>query len=138
MVGEAAPRLLPLPQRVGPGGRLTVAEGERHVPFAIRRVFYVTDLEPGLRRGGHAHKAQEQALAAVAGAIWVTLDRGGGRIEEHRLDRPDVLLYVPAMIWLDYVAETAEAVLLVLASDRYDEADYIRERADFDAATGRR
>ena len=138
MEGEAAPRLLPLPQRSGPGGRLTVAEGERHVPFAIRRVFTVTELQPGLRRGGHAHKAQEQALAAVVGAITVTLDRGGGRIETHRLDRPDALLHVPAMIWLDYAAESIGAALLVLCSDRYDEADYIRDRAIFDAATGRR
>jgi dTDP-4-dehydrorhamnose 3,5-epimerase-like enzyme len=138
MADEEAPRLLRLPQRVGPGGRLTVAEGEGDVPFAIRRVFHVTDLKPGVRRGGHAHKAQEQALAALAGAIRVSLDRGGGRLEEHRLDRADALLYVPPMVWLDYAAEAPGAVLLVLASDRYDEADYIRDRAAFDAATGRR
>lgn len=138
MTGDAAPRLLRLPQRVGPGGRLTVAEGEGEVPFAIRRVFHVTDLQAGLRRGGHAHRAQQQALVALSGSISVTLDRGGGQTEEHRLDRPDTLLYVPAMVWLDYTAETADAILLVYASDRYDEADYIRERAAFDAATGRR
>lgn len=138
MKGEAAPRLLRLPQRAGPGGRLTVAEGEGHVPFAIRRVFHVTELQAGVRRGGHAHKAQEQALVALAGSISVALDRGAGRVEEHRLDRPDALLYVPAMVWLDYAAESADAILLVFASDRYDESDYIRERAAFDAATGRR
>lgn len=132
MVREAAPRLLPLPQKIGPGGRLGVIEGERHVPFAIRRVFYVTDLEPGARRGGHAHKAQAQALAALAGAITVRLD-DGRTVAAHRLDRPDALLYVPPMVWLDYAAETPSAVLLALASDIYDEADYIRDRAAFDA-----
>jgi dTDP-4-dehydrorhamnose 3,5-epimerase-like enzyme len=132
MVRKAPPRLLPLPEKIGPGGRLGVVEGEQHVPFAIRRVFYVTDMEPGLRRGGHAHKGQSQGLIALAGALTVTLD-DGRKVEAHRLDRPDALLYVPPMLWLDYVADAAGAVLLVLASDHYDEGDYIRDRAAFDA-----
>lgn len=130
MALEAQPRLLPLPERAGPGGRLGIVEGERHAPFAIRRVFYVTDLQPGAPRGGHAHKAQSQGLIALTGALAVTLD-DGRRVETHRLDRPDRLLYVPPMIWLDYVAETPGATLLALCSDRYDEADYIRDRAAF-------
>ena len=131
MTDEAGPRLLPLPERVGPAGRLGIIEGGRHVPFEIRRVFYVTGLEPGSRGGGHAHKAQSQGLVALAGALAVTLD--DGKALTHRLTRPDVLLYVPPMVWLDYVAETPGAVLLVLSSDWYDEADYIRDRAEFAA-----
>lgn len=130
MAREAQPRLLALPERIGPGGRLGIVEGERHAPFAIRRVFYVTGLQPGLPRGGHAHKAQAQALIALSGALAVTLD-DGRRIETHRLDRPDRMLYVPPMIWVDYVAETPGAALLALCSDHYDEADYIRDRAAF-------
>ena len=132
MVAEAGFRLLPLPERIGPGGRLGIVEGERDVPFPIRRVFYLTDLEPGRRRGGHAHKAQSQGLIALAGAVTVTLDDGKGA-RSHRLERPDALLYAPPMVWLDYVAETPGAVLLVLSSDFYEEADYIRDRAAFDA-----
>ena len=135
MAGGSGPRLLHLPERVGPGGRLGFVEGERHVPFAIRRVFYVTGVEPGLRRGGHAHKAQSQGLIALAGALTVTLDDRRGT-QTHRLDRPDALLCVPPMVWLDYVAETPDAILLVLASDVYDEADYIRDRLAFARALG--
>jgi hypothetical protein len=131
----AKPRLLTLPERTGPGGRLGIIEGGRHVPFEIRRVFYVTNLEPGLRRGGHAHKAQSQALVALAGAVTVSLD-DGRHAETHRLARPDALLFVPPMVWLDYFAETPDAVLLVLSSDCYDEADYIRDRAEFAKLSG--
>ena len=131
----AEPQLLTLPERRAPSGRLGIIEGGRHVPFEIRRVFYVTGLEPGLRRGGHAHRAQSQALVALAGAVTVALD-DGDQAETHRLARPDALLYVPPMLWLDYVAETPDAVLLVLCSDFYDEADYIRDRAVFDAQSG--
>jgi hypothetical protein len=132
MTDDAGPRLLSVPERVGLAGRLGIVEAGRHVPFEIRRVFHVTGLEPGARGGGHAHKAQSQALAALAGVISVVLD-DGRRTASYRLDRPAALLYVPPMIWLDYVAESPDAVLLVLSSDWYDEADYIRDRAAFEA-----
>ncbi len=127
--GQFAPIAL---QRRGDGrGVLVVLETARQVSFDIRRVYYVFDVPPGITRGHHAHRALSQYAVAVAGSVTVTMD-DGRNTRMIRLDRPDLGLEIPPMIWHVMGDFSADCVLLVLASAEYDESDYIRERAEFE------
>jgi dTDP-4-dehydrorhamnose 3,5-epimerase-like enzyme len=114
-------------------GNLTFIEGERHVPFPVARVYYLYDVPGGATRGGHAHRALEQLIVAVAGSFDVIVDDGAER-KTTTLDRADVGLYMPRMIWRELVNFSAGAVCVVLASAHYDEADYYRDYDEFLAA----
>ena len=105
---------------------LAFAEGQRDVPFDIARVYYLWNLQPGLLRARHAHRALQQVYLALSGSIDVHLRDDQG---EHtvRLDRPDQGLYLGPMVWRHIEARTPGAVLLVLASDIYRESDYFRD-----------
>lgn len=119
-----------LPTHVDQRGRLTIVEGDRHVPFPIKRIYYLTDFSPGTTRGSHAHKALEQVMVAVSGSFDVYLS--DGREEwTHRLDRPHVGLYMAPYVWHDIRNCSADAVCLMLASMPYDESDYIRNFEQF-------
>lgn len=127
-------RLLELPKIAGAssGGSLTYVEGPGIIPFEPRRVFYVYDLEEDAKRAGHALVSCRQVLIAVAGSFDVLVDDGAGRAQ-FRLDRPSLGLYLPASLWRELAGFSAGAVCLVLASDPYDEASYIRNYATFKA-----
>jgi hypothetical protein len=113
-----------------PAGNLAVIESEADVPFAIRRVYYLYAVPEGAQRGGHAHRRLEQVLIAVAGELSVVLDDGTQR-RSVRLDSPSRGLFLPTMIWRELIEFSAGAVCLVLASEPYDEADYIRDYDEF-------
>lgn len=119
-----------LPRHEDMRGRLTAGEFERDLPFVPRRYFVVYGVPGAEVRGEHAHRRCEQFLTCVHGAMSVVVDDGENR-EEYRLDGPDAGLYVPAMVWATQYAYTADAVLLVLASDPYDAADYLRDYEAF-------
>lgn len=105
----------------------TSVTGHLDVPFGVERIYYLFDVPPATARGSHAHKELEQLIVAVAGSFDVRLNDGAtDRIVT--LDRPDVGLLMPHMLWRDLERFTPGAVCLVLASLPYDEADYIRER----------
>jgi hypothetical protein len=123
-------RLIELPRITDPRGNLTVAEGLRHVPFEIRRVYYLYDVPAGAERGGHAHKRLHQLLIAVAGSFEVVLDDGRER-RAVRLNRPYWGLHIIPGIWRELDDFSAGSVCLVLASDVYDESDYYRDYARF-------
>jgi dTDP-4-dehydrorhamnose 3,5-epimerase-like enzyme len=124
-------RLVDLPHLSFEEGSITPVEGPgREVPFEIRRAFYVYDVVGGAVRGGHAHKELEQFIVAVMGGFTVVL-WDGEREREVELNRAYYGLYVPPPIWTDLVNFSSGAVVIVLASDHYDEADYIRGRDDF-------
>lgn len=107
-------------------GVLTFLEGERDVPFAINRVYYVYDVKQGERRGFHAHKKLKQYLICVHGSCKVLLeDKNDTIIVE--LNEPSKGLYVEPYVWHEMFDFSDGAVLLVLASDYYDESDYIRD-----------
>lgn len=119
-------RLLELPRITDPRGNLTFLEGGRHVPFEIRRVFYLYDVPTEESRGAHAHHALRQFLICLAGSFDVAVDDGRARTRIH-LNRPWKGLYVPPMIWAAEVNFDPGSVCLVLASELYDEKDYIRD-----------
>ena len=123
-----------LPKVADPRGNLTFVEGGRHVPFDIRRVFYLYDVPTGSDRGAHAHRALHQFLVCLSGSFDVALDDGTRRQTVH-LNRPWQGLHVPPMIWASEVNFDPGSVCLVLASDVYDEADYIRDYDAFLAAS---
>jgi len=117
-------------------GTLAAVEVERHVPFPIRRMFMVYDVPAGEVRGQHAHWRCRQFLVCARGTVTLVLDDGTAR-QEVTLDRPDLGVYVPAMTWGEQHKYSADALLLVFASEHYDASDYIRDHGEFVAAVRR-
>ena len=129
-------QLISLPRIQDPRGNLTFIEGGVHVAFDIRRVYYLYDVPGGSERGGHAHKALRQLIIAMSGSFDVLLDDGEEQKRFH-LNRSYVGLYVCPMIWRQLDNFSSGSVCMVLASNRYDEADYFRDYGDFLRARGR-
>ena len=119
-----------LPRIMDARGNLSYIEGPSFVPFDIRRVYYLYDIPGGADRGAHAHKALHQLVIALSGAFDVVLDDGKNK-KFVRLDRAYKGLYICPMIWRTLHNFSSGAVCLVLASERYDEADYIRDYNSF-------
>ena len=111
-------------------GQLIAIEEMKDLPFDIRRVYYIYDTLPGVRRGFHAHKCLQQILICVSGSCKIHLDDGSDTAEV-TLDKPYEGLYISNNMWREMYDFTPGAVLLVLASEHYDEADYIRNYDDF-------
>lgn len=131
-------KLIDLTKIEDPRGSLTFIEGGRHIPFDIRRVYYLYDVPGGSHRGGHAHKELQQLLVAMSGSFDITLDDGAEQRTYH-LNRPYIGLYVPSMIWREMDNFSGGAVCMVLASEIYDEADYFRDYNTFiEAVTSQR
>lgn len=112
-------------------GQISFIESERDIPFALRRVYYSYGAKTGCVRGGHAHKTLSQLLVCPFGAIEVSLDNGLGAVETVVLNAPDVGLAVGPALWHTMRWLKDDSVLLVLASDYYDESDYIRDYGKF-------
>jgi UDP-2-acetamido-3-amino-2,3-dideoxy-glucuronate N-acetyltransferase len=111
-------------------GTLVVMESGKQVPFDMPRLFLLRDIGAGAVRGDHAHRAQHQFLVPVHGALEVeAVDRGG--TARHLLEDPAVGLHAPPLTWLRIKALKPDSSCLVLASGRYDEADYVRDFAEF-------
>jgi len=123
-------KMVDLPKITDPRGNLTFIEGGRHVPFDIRRVYYLYDVPGGAERGGHAHKALHQLIVAMSGSFDVVLDDGYDKKRIH-LNRSYNGLYVCPMIWRELDNFSSGSVCMVLASNHYDESDYYREYQDF-------
>ena len=123
-------KLISLPKIQDPRGNLTFIEGGSHVDFDIQRVYYLYDVPGGSSRGGHAHKALRQLIVAMSGSFDVLLDDGHEKKTFH-LNRSYVGLYVCPMIWRELDNFSSGSVCMVLASNRYDEADYYRDYEQF-------
>jgi dTDP-4-dehydrorhamnose 3,5-epimerase-like enzyme len=128
-------KILDLPRITDPRGNLTFVEGMSHVPFDIRRVYYLYDVPGGETRGGHAHKDLEQFIIAVNGSFDVVL-RDGYNQKKFFLNRSYYGLYVPRMVWRELENFSSGSVCLVLASQPYDESDYYRDYPEFLKAVG--
>jgi len=122
--------ILDLPKVADPRGNLTFIEGEKHVPFEIKRVFFLYDVPTEEGRGAHAHKTLHQFLVCLSGSFDVQLDDGENRTSVH-LNRPWRGLHIPPMVWAAEANFDAGSVCLVLASDVFNESDYIRNYEDF-------
>ncbi|QUB46637.1 WxcM-like domain-containing protein [Prevotella sp. oral taxon 475] len=122
--------LINLPRILDPRGNLTVAQAQEQVPFDIRRVYWVYDVPAGESRGGHAHKRCRELIVAVSGSFHVTLDNGTER-KTFLLNHPYQGLLVETDTWRTLDDFSSGAVGLVLASEPFDEEDYIRNYADF-------
>ncbi len=111
-------------------GNLTFVEGTRHIPFDIKRVYWLYDVPGGEARGGHAHRNLQQFIIAASGSFDIVLDDGKEKKRFH-LNRSYLGLYVPKMIWRELDNFSSSSVCLVLASEFYDEKDYFRNYEDF-------
>jgi dTDP-4-dehydrorhamnose 3,5-epimerase-like enzyme len=115
-----------LPRINDPTGNLTFVESGRHIPFDIRRVYYVYDIPGGSERGGHAHRTLHELIVAVSGSFDIHLDDGHSKKTVH-MDRCYSGLYIRPMIWHQTYNFSSGAVCMVLASEYYDESDYYRD-----------
>ena len=122
--------VISLPVVSDPRGDLTFVEGGNHVPFQIRRVYYLYNVPVDSERGGHAHYDLEQVIFALSGSFRITVDDGFDR-SEYWLRDPRSGLYVSRMIWREMDAFSQGAVCMVLASQPYLEADYIRDYEEY-------
>jgi len=123
-------KTIDLPKITDERGNLTFVEGNKHIPFEIKRIYYLYDVPGGESRGGHAHKSLQQFIIAASGSFDVILDDGFKR-KRFYLNRSYYGLYVPSMVWRELNNFSSGSVCLVLASEYYDENDYIREYETF-------
>ena len=101
------------------------------IPFEVKRVYYIYDTTPGTIRGKHAHNVLKQVLICVSGACTIECEMPDGSKTEHRLDWPDRGLLIDGLVWRNMKDFSKDAVLVVLASEHYDETDYIRDYDQF-------
>ncbi len=113
-------------------GQLIALEEFRDFPFAVKRVYYIYDTLAGVVRGHHAHKSLKQILICVHGSCSIHLD-DGHETAEVLLDKPTKGLYIENDMWREMYDFSPDAVLMVLASELYDESDYIRDYDEFKA-----
>ncbi len=111
-------------------GYITIAENLKNIPFDIKRVYWTYYTPNEVTRGGHAHKCLEQLIFAVTGTITFDLEDSNGGNHSFELNQPHVGLYLPPYTWRE-IKFSHNAVLLCLASDLYDEEDYIRNYQDY-------
>jgi len=123
-------RIIDLPKINDPRGNLTFIEGGRHVPFEIKRVYYLYDVPGGAERGGHAHRALHQLIIAMSGSFDVIL-KDGTQQQRFHLNRSYSGLIICPMIWREIDNFSSGSVCMVLASNFYDESDYYRNYDEF-------
>jgi hypothetical protein len=123
-------QVISLPKIADPRGNLTFIEGGCHIPFDIKRVYYLYDVPGGAERGGHAHKGLHQLIIAMSGSFDVVLDDGDKKKRVH-LNRSYSGLYVCPMIWRELDNFSSGSVCMVLASSKYEEDDYYRDYEEF-------
>jgi WxcM-like, C-terminal len=123
-------RLIDLPKISDPRGNLTFIEGDNHIPFDIKRVYYLYDVPGGAERGGHAHKQLQQLIIGISGSFDVILDDGHQKKRFH-MSRSYYGLYVCSMIWRELDNFSSGSVCMVLASTPYEESDYYRDYQEF-------
>jgi hypothetical protein len=130
-------RIIELPKIADPRGNLSFIEGRRHVPFEIKRVYYLYDVPGGETRAGHALKTTEQFIIAASGSFDLVLDDGKER-RTIALNRSWRGVYVPPMLWRELVNFSSAGVCLALVSTFFSEGDYIRDYQEFLGAVGAR
>ena len=128
-------KLIEFPPLGDDRGSLVALEANKTVPFDVKGVYYIFGTKPGVARGFHAHKELKQVAVCVTGSCCMLLDNGRHK-EKILLDSPTKGLVIEDLVWREMHDFTPDCVLLVLASEHYDEADYIRNYDDFLKAVG--
>lgn len=122
--------ILPLNKIHNRAGNMTIVEGQKNIPFDVKRIYYLYDIPGGEARGGHAHKELQQLIVAASGSFEVLLDDGINK-KIVTLNRPDYGLMIVPGIWRELIEFSSGAICLVMASHKYDENDYIRDYSPF-------
>ena len=122
-------KIIDIPKINNTRGNIGVIENDT-IPFDVKRVYYLFDVPSGAKRGGHAHKKLKQVLIAIAGSFDVVLKNGKSK-EIITLNRPDKGLLIENNIWRELENFSSGSVCLVLASEEFSEADYIRNYKDY-------
>jgi len=117
--------MVQLPQIHAEGGNITVINNSEEIPFDIKRVYYLYDVPGGEGRGGHGHKELQQIIVAASGSFDLTVDDGKVKRTFH-LARPNMGIYMPAGLWRELDNFSSGSICLVLASEDYNEEDYLR------------
>jgi hypothetical protein len=123
-------KIIDLPKICSPSGNITTVENNIEIPFAVKRIYYLYDIPGGEERGGHGHKELQQLIIAASGSFDIILDDGNSKKLFH-LNRPDFGILLPSGLWRELVNFSSGAICLVLASQEYQESDYIRNYSDF-------
>lgn len=123
-------RIIELPKILDERGNLTFVEQVRHVPFEIKRVYWIYDVPGGQIRGGHAFIHQQEMIIALSGSFDVVIN-DGKTVKPYHLNRSYFGLYVPAGIWRHMENFSTNSVALVISSTLYDEGDYIRDYSTY-------
>lgn len=124
-------KMLEFPQNGDERGHLVIVEGEKDIPFAIKRAFYIYGSDKDVVRGQHANRRTEFVLINVAGKSKVKIKDGEGNEIIFCLNRPHTGLYIPTMVWKDMYDFSEDSVLLCLASEHYDPTEYIRDYDEY-------
>jgi hypothetical protein len=130
------PKLIDLPKFIDLRGNLSFIEEETHLPFKIRRVYWIYDVPGGEHRGGHAFKTTEELIVALSGSFDVVL-HDGTREYRYSLNRSYYGVLVPTMIWRTLDNFSTNSLALIIASTDFDEADYIRDFETFKHSSGK-
>ena len=124
------PYIIELPKINDPRGNLTFIESNKHIPFEIKRVYWIYDVPGGVTRGGHAFREQMELIISLSGSFDVIVDNGKS-IEKFSLNRSYYGLYIPSGIWRHMENFSTNALAMVLASTKFNENDYIRNYDEF-------
>lgn len=131
MLNYCKVRMLNFNERGDERGHLVAVEGNKEIPFDIKRVFYIYGSDSKVIRGQHANRNSEFVLINVAGSSKVKIKDGLGNEAVFCLNRPHTGIYLPQMVWKDMYDFSEDSVLLCLASEHYDSAEYIREYEEY-------
>ena len=123
-------KLIDLPKILDERGNLSFIEYPKHIPFEIKRVYWIYDVPGGEKRGGHAYKQLSELIIAISGSFDVTVDTGND-IKKFSLNRSYQGVYIPKMVWRSLDNFSTNSLCLILSSDEYDENDYIRDYDKF-------
>ena len=123
-------KIIELPKIEDPRGNLTFIEGENHIPFKIKRVYWIYDVPGGEKRGGHAFKEQLEFIVALSGSFDVVVDNGSSK-QTYSLNRSYYGLLIPKGLWREMNNFSTNSLALVLSSTDFDEGDYIRDYSEY-------